>query len=103
MVVGTVYWILFEGLSGHATVGKRCCDLTVTRADGSRVGAAQAAVRFAGRAVWAVVFIAGFWFDSYTWPGFGMWVAAAAFALWGPGGRAPHDVLAGTAVTAVQR
>ena len=71
----------------------------MTGADGSEVGVARAAVRFAGRAVWGVVFVAAFWFDSYVWPGFCLWLAAAAFALWGPGGRAPHDVLAGTVVT----
>jgi len=101
--VGAVYWVLFEGLSGHATVGKRCCDLAVIGADGSGVGTARAAVRFAGRVVWGVVFVAALWFDTYTLPGFCMWLAAAAFALWGPGGRAPHDVLAGTTVAAVRR
>ena len=103
LAVGAVYWILFEGLSGHATVGKRCCDLAVIGADGSRIGAPRAAVRFAGRAVWGVVFVAAFWFDSFMWPGFCLWLAAAVFALWGPGGRAPHDLLAGTAVTVVRR
>jgi hypothetical protein len=103
LAVGAVYWILFDGLSGHATVGKRCCDLAVVGAAGSRVGAARAAVRFAGRAVWGAVFVAAFWFDSFIWPGLCMWLAAAGFALWGPGGRAPHDLLAGTAVTVVRR
>jgi uncharacterized RDD family membrane protein YckC len=103
LAVGAVYWILFEGLSGHATVGKRCCDLAVVGAPGSRVGAGRAAVRFAARTVWGVVFVAAFWFDSYMWPGLCMWLAAAGFALWGPGGRAPHDLLAGTAVTVVRR
>lgn len=103
LAVGAVYWILYEGLSGHATGGKRACDLAVIGADGSRVGAARAAVRFAGRAVWGVVFVAAFWFDSFVWPAFCLWLAAAAFALWGPGGRAPHDLLAGTAVTTVRR
>ena len=101
LAVGAVYWILFEGLSGHATPGKRCCDLKVIGAGGSRVGIVQAAVRFAGRALWGVVFVAIFWLDSYVWPGLCLWLAAAAFALWGPGGRAPHDVLAGTTVMAV--
>jgi len=103
LAVGAVYWILFEGLSGHATVGKRCCDLAVVVAAGSRVGTARAAARFAGRAVWGVVFVAAFWFDSFVWPGLCMWLAAAGFALWGPGGRAPHDLLSGTAVTVVRR
>jgi uncharacterized RDD family membrane protein YckC len=103
LAAGAAYWALFEGLSGHATVGKRCCDLAVIGADGSRVGAARAAVRFAVRAVWGVVFVAAFWFDSFMWPAFCLWLAAAAFALWGPGGRAPHDLLAGTAVTTVRR
>ena len=74
----------------------------MTGADGSEVGVAQAAVRFAGRAVWGVVFVATLWFDSYVWPGLCLWLAAAAFALW-PGGRAPHDVLAGTVVTTARR
>lgn len=103
LVVGAVYWILCEGLAGHATLGKRCCGLAVTGADGSEVGVAQAAGRFAGRAVWGVVFVATLWFDSYVWPGFCLWLAEAAFALWGPGGRAPHDVLAGTVVTTARR
>ncbi len=103
---------LLEGGRYEASPGKQWCGLRVRRADGARLGFARSLARNAVKV--APVWLAGHaavlaWASAAGPVGADVWILTSIAVLlplgylataWLDGGRAPHDLLAGSLVVA---
>lgn len=81
VVLGWLYYALFESSSQQATPGKAVCHLLVTDIEGKRISFLRASGRYFGKYVSAFILFIGYLMAAFT-----------------PHRQALHDILAGTLV-----
>lgn len=80
-LLGPLYFILFEGSDGNATLGKKVMGIKVTDRNGRPIGYGVAAIRYLGRVLSSIILLIGY-----------------IMVVFSNTSQALHDMLAGTLV-----